>query len=286
MAIPTYSRHVVLQTGRSDWASKIEDEEATFIGHNSSSKKPANLAKVLKSLPGKNILITNSNSPEPDRKRNGVYVFPHCVFVPYLNNIQDAHELFVRQFLLDPKDIPAGKVKLYNEPTKVTVKQSLFYKTISSRPTLFICSHNTRDSRCGILGPLLLEEFDTYIENRLKTLGRMNQGPEPPTRLSMIRMHAKPLIRTALISHIGGHAWAGNVIIYFPKTYRRSVEDKGYHPLAGKGIWYGRVEPKHVEGIMEQTVEGGYVIEELLRGVHHEPHLVVNNGLPPVASEQ
>ena len=39
-------------------------------------------------------------------------------------------------------------------------------------------------------------------------------------------------------------------------------------PLAGKGVWYGRVEPRHVWGIVEETVKGGRVVEELLRGVH------------------
>jgi (2Fe-2S) ferredoxin len=32
-------------------------------------------------------------------------------------------------------------------------------------------------------------------------------------------------------------------------------------------IWYGRVEPKHVEGIVKETIGGGRVIQELLRGI-------------------
>jgi (2Fe-2S) ferredoxin len=38
-------------------------------------------------------------------------------------------------------------------------------------------------------------------------------------------------------------------------------------PLAGHAIWYGRVEPRHVEGILRETVLGGRVIKELVRGV-------------------
>lgn len=71
----------------------------------------------------------------------------------------------------------------------------------------------------------------------------------------------------SLISHIGGHAFAGNVVIYIPKKWK--LRDRGKRsPLAGKGIWYGRVEPKHVWGIVEETIQNGRVIEELLRGVH------------------
>jgi hypothetical protein len=36
--------------------------------------------------------------------------------------------------------------------------------------------------------------------------------------------------------------------------------------LAGTGIWYGRVEPAKVEGIVEETVVKGRIISELFRG--------------------
>lgn len=73
-----------------------------------------------------------------------------------------------------------------------------------------------------------------------------------------------PLASVALISHIGGHKFAGNVVIYFPKDWR----GRGESGLAGKGVWYGRVEPRHVWGIVEETVKGRRVVEELCRGIH------------------
>lgn len=78
-----------------------------------------------------------------------------------------------------------------------------------------------------------------------------------------------------LISHVGGHKYAGNVIVYIPPRMTvRSGSDSGsgsdsmaaLHPLAGKGIWYGRVEPKHVQGIVEETVLGGRVVTDHFRG--------------------
>jgi len=73
----------------------------------------------------------------------------------------------------------------------------------------------------------------------------------------------KPTVRSRVhqISHIGGHKFAGNVIVYIPPV----LGNEG-HPLAGQGVWYGRVEPKHVEGIVSETIEGGRVIKELFRG--------------------
>ena len=40
-------------------------------------------------------------------------------------------------------------------------------------------------------------------------------------------------------------------------------------PLCGQGIWYGRVEPRHVQGIMEETINRGVLIEDLLRGIYY-----------------
>ena len=81
-------------------------------------------------------------------------------------------------------------------------------------------------------------------------------------------------VNIGMISHVGGHKWAGNVIVYLPANWRisnsrSSVGDDGLgklSPLAGTGIWYGRVEPRHVEGIIEETLLKGAVIQDLFRG--------------------
>lgn len=118
---------------------------------------------------------------------------------------------------------------------------------------VLICGHGGRDARCGILGPLLREEF----EEKLKVKG-IDIRPQPDLELH----HGSALSASVgLISHIGGHKYAGNVIIYIPKTLKEAG-----HPLAGKGIWYGRVGPEQVEGVVEQTIVQGKVIKELFRG--------------------
>ena len=134
-------------------------------------------------------------------------------------------------------------------------------------PTILICGHASRDTRCGILGPILREEFRNFVNQDLMGVrhetGDVASGPHTGR-------HSKPpLAYTAvsLCSHVGGHAFAGNVVIYLPKRWK-AEDGKSLSPLAGKGIWYGRVEPKHVWGIMEETVKKGKLIDELLRGVH------------------
>lgn len=187
-----------------------------------------------------------------------------------------------------------------------------------SAPTILVCSHNSRDNRCGILGPLLHAEFVQYL-NKRQTLrnqavsnavvgdqihdeGAHTFASHPVFRPDVIDAEHKSQqpVNVGMISHIGGHKWAGNIIIYVPPDYKLGAlereargrrprdrvvtgqdeavdvpEDEaispeelqeGLSPLAGKGIWYGRVEPKHVEGIVEQTLGHGQIIRELFRG--------------------
>ncbi|KAG6031242.1 hypothetical protein E4U41_007644, partial [Claviceps citrina] len=74
----------------------------------------------------------------------------------------------------------------------------------------------------------------------------------------------KKTARVGLISHIGGHKFAGNAIVYIPPGHLGPGGEE--HPLAGCGIWYGRVEPRHVEGLVDETVVRGRVVEDMFRG--------------------
>lgn len=123
---------------------------------------------------------------------------------------------------------------------------------------ILICGHGNRDSRCGTLGPILKAEFEEKLQRQNITL---LQDP-PVAEAQEVRSDVEgytPTARVGLISHIGGHKWAGNVIVYVPPAFKGNA-------LAGKGIWYGRVEPRHVEGIIGKTVFDGKVIKELFRG--------------------
>ena len=105
-------------------------------------------------------------------------------------------------------------------------------------PTVLICGHGSRDSRCGTLGPILQDAFEQELRRR-----NMDGN-------------------VAQISHVGGHKFAGNVIMYVPPA----LGGEEGNPLSGAGIWYGRVGPEHVEGLVEETLVKGRVVLELLRG--------------------
>ncbi len=51
-------------------------------------------------------------------------------------------------------------------------------------------------------------------------------------------------------SHVGGHKYAGNIVVY----------------SSTGGHWYGRVKPCHADSIVETHVLSGRVFKELWRG--------------------
>jgi hypothetical protein len=78
--------------------------------------------------------------------------------------------------------------------------------------------------------------------------------PEEKARYITDELMALPAAKKALIlrnSHMGGHKYAGNCIIYTPQ---------------GSSVWYGRVTTHEVESIVVNTILGGLVLPPLLRG--------------------
>jgi hypothetical protein len=202
-------------------------------------------------------------------------LLPSFKYVPFLSSFADVDNL-IKAYLL-PKEL-----HLTNDPLSSTIRERLTrdeaYKEDVygvqdiSNVLVLICGHGGRDARCGIYGPVLKREFEKVFEANKFGLSQnaVDVSPTPDTSHAQHveseehhRNHL-PTARVGLISHIGGHKFAGNAIIYLPPTLK--TQEGGPHALAGCGIWYGRVEPKHVDGIVKETILGGKVIEELFRG--------------------
>merc|ERR1712031_92351 len=80
----------------------------------------------------------------------------------------------------------------------------------SNHKYIFVCTHNARDERCGKCGPV--------VEKAIKEICKgMND------------------VTVAGTSHIGGHVWAANMIVY------------------PRGQWYGRLDPNSAE--FEQLIK-------------------------------
>jgi len=90
---------------------------------------------------------------------------------------------------------------------------------------VFVCVHAARDERCGRCGPPLLAAVTAEVERA---------GLEDVT------------VRAT--SHVGGHKYAGNVLIY------------------PEGVWYGYVRPADAESLVRGHLAGGRILEDLCRG--------------------
>ncbi|KAI9711903.1 MAG: hypothetical protein M1812_007057 [Candelaria pacifica] len=169
-------------------------------------------------------------------------------------------ETFVQAFLLPQKLHPVhlalGKAEQDTMLRKPELQSHFDGMRDVDEVVVLICGHGGRDKRCGDMGPLLQWQFKEVLPKQGFHVCENESNAEAPNELAAARV--------GLISHIGGHKFAGNVIVYIPPRY---LDESGQRsPLAGRGIWYGRVEPKHVEGIVRETILQGRVISELFRG--------------------
>ncbi|KAF3527861.1 hypothetical protein DY000_02038477 [Brassica cretica] len=98
---------------------------------------------------------------------------------------------------------------------------------------VFVCSHGSRDRRCGVCGPPLVSKFREELEF-YGLQGKVSVSP---------------------CSHIGGHKYAGNVIIYQSKIHRKVT-----------GHWYGYVQPDDVHVLLEKHIIKGEIVDRLWRG--------------------
>ncbi|KAB2034140.1 hypothetical protein E1A91_D04G066000v1 [Gossypium mustelinum] len=98
---------------------------------------------------------------------------------------------------------------------------------------VFVCAHGNRDKRCGVCGPILIEKLNEEIALR----------------------GLKDQVFVNACSHIGGHKYAGNLIIFSPDSKGKIT-----------GHWYGYVTPEDVPELLDQHIANGKIIERLWRG--------------------
>ncbi|KAI1376471.1 Sucrase/ferredoxin-like-domain-containing protein [Hypoxylon crocopeplum] len=277
--IAAYAQQVLICTGKDDWTSRIEEDNSGD-----------NLAADLKELVGRggmysdpfhNISIINASFPSaisrrPEVQTTSVYLLPSFKYIPFLPRVSfDSVQALVKGYLLPEKLHPMhdGLSPIHKDRLlKKEAYQHMLYGVRDVEDVLvLICGHGQRDKRCGIYGPILQEEF----ERQLPRAGiDVLQGPAvdegvsapqlPGTTGPDLEAEARHTARIGQISHIGGHKYAGNVIIYLPPRLKNSAGNP--HPLAGHGIWYGRIDPKHVEGVIKETIISGNVIADHFRG--------------------
>jgi hypothetical protein len=191
------------------------------------------------------------------------YLLPSFQYVPVIPTDVHSVDSFVRAFVL-PQKLHHTHDRLTREEQNILRREGEKQRQFSDvRPIreilVLICGHGGRDERCGVYGPLLQAEFEDQLTRQNISLFKEASGEEPVQTEDGAAGESELTARVGLISHIGGHKFAGNVIIYIPPTF-------AHNALAGKGIWYGRVGPEQVEGIVTKTILEGKVIKDIFRG--------------------
>nr|XP_016450595.1 PREDICTED: uncharacterized protein LOC107775384 [Nicotiana tabacum] len=205
-----YDRHVFLcYKSHETWPSHVESSDSDPL--------PNLLAASLRArkdeIKLKTVLTICEVREDIGLSDGDVLIFPEMI--KYRNLKESDVDAFVEDVLVNGKPWTYGT----QEPL--------------SGSYVFVCSHNKRDRRCGVCGPVLIEEFSKLIESK----------------------DLKNEVHVTACSHVGGHKYAGNVIIF-------STDKEG--KIAGN--WYGYVTPSDIPILLDEQIREGKVIERLWRG--------------------
>lgn len=105
-----------------------------------------------------------------------------------------------------------------------------------NRAYLLLCSHRTRDKRCGVTAPIMKQA----LENELRLLDlHRDPGDNRPGGVTVL-----------YVNHVGGHKFAANLFVYLD---------------SGESIWMARLGPRHAKGVVDKTVMEGKVFPDHVR---------------------
>ncbi|KAI8076457.1 Sucrase/ferredoxin-like-domain-containing protein [Gilbertella persicaria] len=217
--IPPYAIHILIMTGKSNWPAHIEDEGLAHAFIRAIRKR-----KGTDQRPFENRYHPAFAADDSQR-----VIVTNC-------SLPSVHSTRGTDILLLPDNIIISNIT----PKRVdTLLDYIFgkpcYHAFSTysfpySSLILVCGHGNKDRRCGTIGPILLESLEQAS----------HQAGEESTKV-------------ALVSHLGGHAFAGNLVVYT------------YH--GRRAIWYGRVTPCYCKDIVENTLDDNKVIEDLVRGI-------------------
>jgi hypothetical protein len=286
--IKGFSRHLIVATGKTDWVRDVADEKGSVMEavdeHNSD-------------VEGGRLMLSASNMNLPDRdsgpygkdRPTTVLLMPAFQFVDNVtpNHVpelirtiinkaptnttslsptsksrqQPATDIPTPDSTSDSDAIPNGTLNPSDLPSNLSLRNC------PHKYIILMCSQATRDARCGQSAPLLRRE----LERHLRPLGLYRDlNDERPGGVGIY-----------FISHVGGHKYSANMLIYRRTEQRRSVGEqmrngevgglvggKECEGEAAQCIWLARVRPEDCENIVRFTVLQGKVVkpERQLRG--------------------
>ncbi|KAE8132334.1 Sucrase/ferredoxin-like-domain-containing protein [Aspergillus pseudotamarii] len=270
-----WSTHLLVATGKTDWVRDVADEQGSVMeAIEKGGLEPGN---------GK-LKLSASNMPVPDeyhhhdtgKQPTTVLLLPSFTIVDhvtpalapdlikYIVNSAPTTTTPLEASLPEPISVPESEDQIQTQQPP-PISDLLSQTPLRSRPcphaaVILLCSQRTRDARCGQSAPLLRKEF----ERHLRPLGLYRDlDDQRPGGVGIY-----------FISHVGGHKYSANVIVYRRRDFEWYRKQDGKEETLAKGeegatqgIWLARVRPEDCENIIRYTVLKGKVVKpEQIRG--------------------
>lgn len=222
-----YGLHLVLPTGKADWPHDAVPNSGAYakaVGNwagDYGSKivgSPVKVTVSLLSCPG-----LERDSQYMDGAKGDVLILPLFVWVRGAAASEIGQVLSdVIPDLLALRDAGATELKT----NEVEGHSNVSLEIDPAKSYIFLCSHRTRDKRCGITAPIMKKEMDF----RLRELQLYRDSGD----------HTPGGVIVSFVNHIGGHKYAANTIIYLKDS--------------GKNIWLARIKPKNAQPIIDECI--------------------------------
>ncbi|KAJ7095166.1 Sucrase/ferredoxin-like-domain-containing protein [Mycena belliarum] len=273
--VKPFRRQILISTGKSDWDREITDTHGSLAAMISQTQPP----KVPDAPPPISIAMDEKFTPPVP----GVFSSADSTRLSILNGSHatvcndDLETVLVLPDFTMVVGVPPtldGARELWRTaldsqlPRMGSTQERSSFQTwiLPYSCVIMLCSHKRRDNRCAIAAPKLEHAFieslhrkgwtaDTQLEHVIEPpLEQFSGTAEEKALYIEDELKALPSAKKALIlrnSHMGGHKYAGNCIIYTPQ---------------GSSVWYGRVTTHEVESIVTKTILDGLVLPPLLRG--------------------
>jgi hypothetical protein len=141
------------------------------------------------------------------------------------------------QRLLQLRGVNADAVTSASLEASVLPSSAVAADESSYHLVALVCCHTQRDARCGDRGPPLLAAIRAWAAARTAAAEGL-ESIAPP-----VHVHAYPC------SHVGGHEFAGNVLLY---GWRRGPQPTGAAaPVPVVNDWFGLVAPGAVPTLLD-----------------------------------
>lgn len=216
------------------------------------------------------MMLSASNIPLPHTSHSDPagQVRTTCLLLPafkYIDHVTPASVPDLIQHCVDTAPTNTSPLTITQSPDAATstletiptsLPSGLELRDCPHAYLILLCSQATRDARCGQSAPLLRKEF----ERHLRPLGLYRDlEDERPGGVGIY-----------FISHVGGHKFSANLMIYRRASHERESTGVDGTPFdeAAQCIWLARVRPEDCENIIKYTVLQGKVVkpERQLRG--------------------